>query len=75
MPEMDVPKYISAGLASAGALALVASGYLTLTTPEGQQCQINLADQRARLELMTERVKILTDATDACKTALQSCRE
>lgn len=74
MPEMDFSKYVSAGLAAVGAIALVASGYLTLTTPEEQQCQIDLADQKARLELMTERVKILTEAKDACKTALETCK-
>jgi hypothetical protein len=59
-------KHISAGLATIGILALAATGYVSITTPEAQQCMVDLADARARLELLTE-------AKDACKDALHSC--
>ena len=71
--EFDTKSAVSAGLAGLGAMALVASGYMTLTTPGEQQCQIDLADQRARLELTVKENEKLHDATDACKIALQSC--
>jgi predicted aconitase len=64
--KMDASKYVSAGLAAIGAIALAASGYLTVTTPEAQECAVQLADHKARLELLTE-------AKDACKVALSSC--
>lgn len=60
------PKHISAGLAAIGLLALAATGYVNITTPEAQQCAVDLADARARLELHGE-------AMGACKTALKSC--
>lgn len=75
MTNVDPKSAVSAGLAAVGALALIASGYLTVTTPGEQQCQIELADQKARLELLTERVRILEEAKDACKVALISCSE
>jgi hypothetical protein len=59
-------KTISAGLAAIGLLALAATGYVNITTPEAQQCMVDLADAKARLELHTQ-------AMDACKTALKTC--
>lgn len=59
-------KYMSAGVAALGAMALAASGYLTITTPDAQQCMVDLADAKARLELLTE-------AKDTCKDALGVC--
>lgn len=61
-------KHISAGLAAIGLAALAATGYVNITTPEAQQCAVDLADAKARLELLTE-------ATDACKDALEVCTE
>jgi hypothetical protein len=60
------PKHVGAGLAALGVLAMAMAGYVTITTPEAQQCQIELADAKARLELLTE-------AKDACKDALNMC--
>jgi len=59
------PKHIGAGLAAVGVIAMALAGYVTITTPEAQQCQIQLADAKARLELLTE-------AKDACKDALNA---
>ena len=59
-------KYIGGGLAAIGMLAAASAGYLTITTPEAQECAIELADAKARLELGNE-IKA------ACKTALESC--
>jgi hypothetical protein len=60
------PKHIGVGLAALGVVALALVGYVKITTPEAQQCQIELADAKARLELLTE-------AKDACKDALHVC--
>lgn len=69
MPELKLdPKYIGGGLAAVGMLAAASAGYLTITTPDAQQCQVDLADARARLELLTE-------AKDTCKAALGACTE
>lgn len=59
-------RYASAAVAAVGVLALAAAGYLQITTPEAAQCAVDLADARARLELLIE-------AKDACKAALKTC--
>jgi len=59
------PKTIGAGLTAIGIIALAFAGYVKITTPEAQQCQIELAGAKARLELLTE-------AKDACKDALNA---
>lgn len=56
-------KIATAGLAGLALMVLIGMGYLTVTTPEAQQCQVDLADAKARLELLTE-------AKEACKAAL-----
>lgn len=63
---MPDPKYMAAGLGLLGVLGLGAIGYVKITTPEAAQCAVDLADAKARLELLTE-------AKDACKTALTAC--
>ena len=65
LPSPD-PRHIGTGLATLGLLALAAAGYVTITTPQAQQCTIDLATAKVRIEY-------LTDAKDACKTALQVC--
>jgi len=57
-----------AGLGALGILALAALGYVSITTPEAQQCAVDLADAKARLEMHAEIMK-------ACKTALDECAE
>lgn len=59
-------KQIGAGLAAIGVLAMASFGYLSIQTPEARECEIELADKKARLELLTE-------TKDACKVALTSC--
>lgn len=59
-------KTIGAGLAALGIGAGVMAGYFQITTPEAQKCAVELADAKARLELLIE-------AKDACKTALTAC--
>jgi hypothetical protein len=68
MPEaqFDYMKYGALGLGMLGLLAGAAGGYVNITTPEAAQCAVDLADARARLELLTE-------AKDACKEALGVC--
>lgn len=66
MAELD-PRHIGAGLAAIGVLALAASGYVHITTPEAAQCAVDLADAKARLE-------VLTEVKDSCKVALEHCR-
>lgn len=60
------PKYIGAGLAVLGILGGTAIGYVKITTPEAAQCAVDLADAKARLELLTE-------VKDTCKMALTAC--
>lgn len=58
-------KSFYAGIGVLGVLGAALAGWVTITTPEAQACQIELADAKARLELLTE-------AKDACKDALDS---
>jgi predicted aconitase len=67
------PKYMGAGLAALGVIAMAATGYINITTPEAQQCAVDLADAQARLELIQEARNSLQEATSACKDALQMC--
>jgi hypothetical protein len=55
----------ASGLGVLGVLGMALTGYITITTPEEQACQIELADKSARLELLEE-------AKEACKSALDS---
>ena len=47
-------------------LGLATAGYIQITTPEHAQCSIELAGAEVRLELLTE-------ATEACAPALETC--
>jgi hypothetical protein len=62
------PKQIGAGLAAIGIIAGALGGYLRITTPEAAQCSIDLADAKARLELLGE-------VKESCKVALTACLE
>ena len=62
---MAMDNKVMAGIGALGVLALALAGVVTVTTPEEKQCQIDLADASARLELLTE-------AKEACKAALDS---
>lgn len=66
MPKLGDPKMLLYGLAAVGVLAGSFAGYVKVTTPEAAQCAVDLADAKARLELLNE-------AKDACKTALSIC--
>jgi len=79
-------KYLSAGLAALGVVALAAAGFVTITTPGEEECKQELVD--VRFELRTEltevkiqradaaaRLELLTEAKDACKTALEALME
>jgi hypothetical protein len=60
------PQQIGAILAAIGIFLSSLSGIIVWTTPQEQQCGLDLADARARLELYAE-------VKNACKTALDSC--
>jgi hypothetical protein len=62
------PKQIGMGLAALGIMAGALGGYLRITTPEAAQCSVDLADARARLELLSE-------VKESCKVALTTCLE
>jgi hypothetical protein len=64
--DLSDPRLIGAGLATIGLLAGAAGGYVRITTPEAAQCAVDLADAKARLELLAE-------VKDSCKTALAAC--
>lgn len=57
-----------AGVGVLGVIGMAALGYVSITTPEAQQCAVDLADAKARLELHEEIMQ-------ACKTALDECAE
>jgi hypothetical protein len=61
-------KTIGAGFAALAMGAGIMAGYFQITTPEAQKCAVELADSKARLELLTE-------AKDQCKTALTACAQ
>jgi len=63
---MPNSRYASAGLGAIGMIALALAGYLKITTPEAVQCQVELADKTARLEMTDEAIA-------ACRVALESC--
>jgi predicted aconitase len=65
MVKLD-PKYMGAGLAAIGALALAAAGYVQFITPTELEC-------REKLSAAEVRVELLTEAKDACKVALDAC--
>ena len=60
------PKHVSAGLAAIGIVALALAGYVKITTPEQVQCQVDLADRSARLELTSEAMESCGKALDLC---------
>jgi hypothetical protein len=62
------PKQIGAGLAAIGIIAGALGGYFHISTPEAAQCSIDLADAKARLELLSE-------VKESCKVALTTCLE
>lgn len=68
MFEKFDPRLVGAGLAAIGILAGAAGGYVRITTPEAAQCAVDLADAKARLELLSE-------VKDSCKTALAACAQ
>jgi hypothetical protein len=75
-------KYISAGLAAIGVVALAAAGFVNISTPGEEECREDMIEVKAALskELTdikvdhascTTRVELLGEAKDACKDALQ----
>lgn len=66
MRDLDM-RFVGGGLAALGALAATAFGYLQISTPECNQCNIDLA-------VCEERSKALTKAKDECKAALGGAR-
>jgi hypothetical protein len=73
MPELKDPKTMGAGVAVLGIMGMAAMGYVNIVTPEAQQCAVDLADAKARLELIAEAKNSLEAATATCKDALKSC--
>lgn len=71
MPSIT-KEQIAYGVGVLGILGMTASGYLTITTPEAQECQVSLADKSARLELTTTRLDETLNAMDKCATALDA---
>lgn len=65
-------RYVSAGLAAIGVVALAAAGFVTITTPGEQECQQDLSDSRVDLADAKARLELLAEAKDACKDALEA---
>lgn len=76
-PEPSVvsldPKTIAALLGALGILALAAAGAVVITTPGEQECAIELSDKKAELADARARLELLTEVKDACKDALRVC--
>ena len=60
------PKLIATGIAAIGLAAGAGAGLVKITTPEAAECAVNLADAKARVEMLNE-------IKDSCKVALESC--
>lgn len=65
MPKVD-SKLVAYGLAAIGLLASSMGGYVYITTPEAQRCEVELSAAKVRIEMLTE-------VKDQCKEALQTC--
>ena len=75
MPETKAtldPKYIAAGLTALGMIAMGLVGMVTITTPEAQQCHADLASANVQLADAKARLELLTEAKEACKDALNA---
>lgn len=68
-------KYISAGLAGIGVLALAVAGMVRITTPGEEECREELTEVKVDLASCETRVELLTEAKDACKDALETLTE
>jgi hypothetical protein len=68
-------KYVSAGIAALGVLALAAAGFVSITTPGEEECREELTEFKVSAASCTTRVELLTEAKDACKDALKSLTE
>ena len=64
-------KYLGAGLAGIGVIALAAAGFVTITTPAEQECQSELTEVKVQLAGVEARLELLEEAKDACKDALE----
>lgn len=83
IPTIFDDKRVSAGLAALGIIALALAGFLRFTTPAEQACKTELANTRvkcaeaqgnckATLADARARLELLTEAKDACKSALNA---
>ena len=68
-------KYISAGLAAMGVVALAAAGFVTISTPAEAECQKELTETKVKFADASARLELLTEAKDACKDALKAVME
>lgn len=84
MPEDETPqkqssffdnRYMSAGLAALGVLALAAAGAVRITTPGEEECREELTEVKVEAASCSTRVELLTEAKDACKDALKAVTE
>lgn len=83
IPTVFEDKRVSAGIAALGIIALALAGFLRFTTPGEQACKAELANTRvlcaenqgnckADLADARARLELLTEAKDACKSALNA---
>ena len=68
-------RYISAGLAAIGVVALAAAGFVNITTPAEEECRRELTEVKIELADAKARLELLTEAKDACKDALKTMME
>lgn len=68
-------KFVSAGLAALGVIALAISGFVSFTTPGEEECKDELTEVKVEAASCETRVELLTEAKDACKDALKTLTE
>lgn len=75
-------KYVSAGMAAFGVIALAAAGFVNISTPGEDECKEALTDQKVLTAQSEGDVKaclaekeLLIEAKDACKDALKTLTE
>ena len=69
------PKYISAGLAAIGVIALALAGVVRITTPAEEELQLKNTALQVELGVANTKLELLDEVKDACTTALNACRE
>ena len=69
------PKYISAGLAAIGVIALALAGVVRITTPAEEELQLENTKLQVELGVANTKLELLEEVRATCATALKTCKE